>query len=258
MDSGWRDARRPTTPPSIAHLTCAPRGPILPLENVNEILPPDLPGGIAASLRTLRHALADPLSAAGLKLELVERRLEAIPSGGPALVDRVRGAKADLAAAGRLIDLLPRLGRIAGETPSETSLGDLCRLAGLPLDGAPESFPRLPLRRLASVDALRTLGSYLRSQASGQAQPLASATAEDGRVSLRIEAGAARNGPGDPDLGRLLQLSRAGDQAEELFLARAGIEADRGTLHLDEREGELFAVLSWPRPAAFGNERRQS
>jgi hypothetical protein len=173
-------------------------------------------------------------------------------------VDRVSGVKADLAAAGRLIDLLPRLGGIAGEAPSETSLGDLCRVAGLPLDGAPGSFLLVRVRRLATVDALRTLGSFLRSQASGHAQPLASVTAGNGRVSLRIEAGAARSGPGDPDLERLLQLSRGGEQAEELFLARAGIESDRGALHLAEQESRLIALLSWPRPAADGIEGGQS
>ena len=53
---------------------------------MNEVLPPELPGGVAGALGTLRHALADPLSAAGVKLELLERRLAEAPANGPSLV----------------------------------------------------------------------------------------------------------------------------------------------------------------------------
>ena len=125
---------------------------------MNEALPPDLPGGVARALETLRHALADPLSAAGVKLELLERRLAAAPSEAPSLADRVRGVKADLAAAGRLIDLLPRLSGIACEPAGETSLADICRVAGVPLEGESADRPRLLLRRLATTDALRSTG----------------------------------------------------------------------------------------------------
>jgi hypothetical protein len=232
-----------------ALLTFAPSGLILRFENVNEVLPPDLPGGVAGALGTLRHALADPLSAAGLKLELLERRLTAVPPNGSSLADRVRGAKADIAAAGRLIDLLPRLASIAGEAPAETSIGDLCRMAGVPLEEDAASSLRLPLRRLASIDALRTVVSFLRSLDPGGTPPRVRAEAAPGRVSLRIEA---LGGCGEADPERLFHLPRGEERAEELLLARAGVESDGGRLQIVEREGRLAALLSWPWPATAG------
>lgn len=219
---------------------------MLHVRNMSEILPPEPPGGVPGALGTLRHALADPLSAAGLKLELLERRLAAVPLSGSSLADRIRGAKADLAAAGRLIDLLPRLASIAGETPAETSIGDLCRLAGIPLDDDAASRLRLPLRRLASIDALRIVVCFLRSLNGGGTPPRVRAEAAPGAVSLRIEA---PGGCGDANPERLFQLPRGEERAEELFLARAGIESDGGRLKLAAREGRTVALLSWPRPA---------
>ena len=219
---------------------------MLRFEKMNEALPPDRPGGVAGALGTLRHALADPLSTAGLKLELLERRLTAVSPDGSSLADRVRDAKADLAAAGRLIDLLPRLASIASEAPAETSIGDLCRAAGVPLEEDAASRLRLPLRRLASVDGLRTVVSFVRSLDSGGTPPRVSAEADPGRVSLRIES------LGGCDLAnteRLFHLPRGEERAEELFLARAGIEADGGRLQLANQEGPIVALLSWPRPA---------
>jgi hypothetical protein len=234
-----------------AELTFAPFGSMLCFEKVNETLPPDPPGGLAGALGTLRHALADPLSTAGMKLELLERRLAAVPLSGSSLADGVRGAKADLAAAGRLLDLLPRLARIAGEAPAETSIGDLCRMAGVPLEEDAASRPRLLLRRLASIDAVRIVLSFLRSLDPGGTPPQLQLRAEaaPGRVSLRIEA---RGGGGEANPERLFHLPRGEERAEELFLARAGIESDRGRLQLAEREGGLVAVFSWPRPAPAG------
>ena len=233
-------------------LTFAPCGPILLPENVNEILSPDLPGGVAGALGTLRHALADPLSAAGLKLELLERRLTAVPPNGSSLADRVRGAKADLAAAGRLIDLLPRLASIAGEEPRETSIGDLCRLAGVPFEEDAASRPRLLLRRQAAADALRIVAGFLRLNPAGT-PPRVRAEVLPGRVSLRIEALGASGGSGEKNPERLFELPRGEERAEELFLARAGIESDGGRLQLTEREGRLVAFLSWPRPVMAGD-----
>ncbi len=215
---------------------------------MNELLPPELLGGMANALGTLRHALADPLSAAGLKLELLERRLAAVPPNGLSLADRVCGAKADLAAAGRLIDLLPRLASIAGETPGETSIGDLCRAAGVPLEKDAESRPHLLVRRQATIDALRTVVSFLRSLDPGRTPPRVRAEAAPGRVSLRIEAGGSCSGK--TDLERLFDLPPGEEQAGELFLARAGIESDGGRLRLAEGEGRLVALLSWPLPRA--------
>lgn len=223
---------------------------MLRFENVNETLPPDLPGGVAGALGTLRHALADPLSAAGLKLELLERRLAAAPLDGSSLADRVRGAKADVAAAGRLIDLLPRLARIAGEAPAETSIGDLCRLAGVPLEEDAASRLRLLLRRQASIDALRIVVWFLRSMDPGGKPPRVLGDPAPGRVSLRIEA---LGGCGEANLERLFHLPRGEERAEELFLARAGIESDGGCLQLAELEGRLVALLSWPRPASLAD-----
>ena len=47
------------------------------LVDMDAASPPDPAGGAAPILLALRHALADPLSAAALKLDLVERRLTA-------------------------------------------------------------------------------------------------------------------------------------------------------------------------------------
>ena len=213
---------------------------------MNESLPPDFPGGVADALGTLRHALADPLSAAGVKLELLERRLAEVPSNGASLADRVRGVKSDLAAAGRLIDLLPRLASIAGEPAGITSLGDLCRAAGIPLEEGPANRPRLLLRRLATIDALRILVWFLRSRDPLAAPPRLLEESASGRVALRIEA---LGGSGDSNPERLFHLPRGEERGEDLFLARACIESDGGRLQLVERESRLVALLSWPEPA---------
>lgn len=219
---------------------------MLPFENVSEPLPPDPPGGIAGALGTLRHALADPLSAAGLKLELLGRRLAAVPDEGTSFADRVRGAKGDLAIAGRLIDLLPRLATIAGEASVDASIGELCRAAGVPLEESAASCTHILLKRLASADALRTVVGFVRSVDPDGRPPRAQAETGPARVSLSIDS------PGrlvETNLDRLFQLPRGGVQGEELFLARASIEADGGRLLLVEREGRLVAAFSWPRPA---------
>ncbi len=219
---------------------------MLHVEKMNEILLPDQPGGVAGALGTLRHALADPLSAAGLKLELLERRLAAVPLSASSLAYRVSGAKADLAVAGRLIDLLPRLASIASEAPEETSIGDLCRAAGVPLEEDAASRLRLPLRRLTSINALRIVVSFLRSLDGESTAPRVRAEAAPGRVSLRIET---LGGRGEANFERLFHLPHGEERAEELFLARAGIESDGGRLRLAELEGRIVALLSWPRPA---------
>ena len=213
---------------------------------MNEALSRDLPGGMAAALGTLRHALADPLSAAGLKLELLERHIAADSANGSSLEDRVRGVKADLSLAGRLIDLLPRLAGIAGEIPAETSIGELCRVAGIPLEEDAASREPLLLRRLASVDALRIVVAFIRSMDPARTPPGLRTEAASAQVSLRIEGPGE---PGDVNVERLFHLPRGDERARELFLARAGIESDGGRLRLDERDGRIVALLSWPRPA---------
>lgn len=219
---------------------------------MSEPLPPEPSGGLAASLGTLRHALADPLSSAGLKLELLERRLAADPPGDPTLADRLRGARADLVLAGRLLDLLPRLAGIEEEAPGESSIGELCSAAGVPLPDGPASRASVKIRRLASVDAVRTLGGIL--GAPGRPASAASAlSGTPGRLFLRIEGSDFQGGPrriGGADLERIFHLPRGVAEGEELFLARAGIEAGGGRLRLLEEAGRLVAELSWPEAGA--------
>ena len=243
-----RAVEKPGGTTKAGPLTFGLRKSILPKRNMSEALTPDTPGGMAAALGTLRHALADPLSAAGLKLELLERHLAAVSVDGASLADRVRGVKADLAITGRLIDLLPQLASMAGEAPAESSIGELCRVAGIPIDeGAAAAETRLRLRRLVSVDVLRIVVGFVRSLDDAGTPPRLRAEASPGHVSLRIE------GPGDPGdvkVERLFLLPRGEDRARELFLARAGIETDGGRLRLEGRDGRFVALVSWPLPAA--------
>lgn len=228
-------------------MTSGPVRPMLSLETcMNEELSSGFPGGVVAALDTLRHALADPLSAVGLKLELVQRRLAAL-SPDEALLEKLRGAKADLAVAGRFIDLLPRLARIVGEAPEETSLGDLCRAAGAPLEEEVTAMPRLRLRRQASIEALRAVVSLLTPPGSGGRAPRLRAEIAPGRISLQVEALDERCAS-NPE--SLFHLPRGEERAGELFLARAGVETDGGTLDLVEQEGRPVAFFSWPRPPA--------
>jgi hypothetical protein len=215
-------------------------------KQMSEELPSRFPVGVAGALATLRHALADPLSAAGLKLEFLERRLSAAAPADPSLADRARGAKADLGVAGRLIDLLPRLASIAGEAPSEAALDDLCRTSGIRVEERGDECPRLLLRRLSTLDALRALAGFLRPPGPGGASPRAFTESSSDRVSLRIEAAGA---PAEASPERLFHLPRGNEAAEDLFLARAGVESDGGRLELADRDGLLVALLSWPRPA---------
>jgi hypothetical protein len=203
---------------------------------------PDPAGGSARILLALRHALADPLSAAGLKLDLVERRLTAPSGADPAwVVERVRAAKADLGAANRLLDLLLRLAEIAGERPGETSLRDVCHTAGVPLHETGVAVPRLPMRHRASAEAIQSVASYARGDSVPP--PLGREGVEGGRVTLAVE-GSRVTADGRPE--RLLDLPHGIEGAEALFVARAAVEADGGQLKLTERSGRLVALFSWP------------
>lgn len=186
-------------------------------------------------LAVLRHALADPLSAATVKAEVLAARLD---REAPSLAPRARDVGADLAAAGRLLDLLAALVTVAEEQPEATTLSTLVaevdgRVAG---DGA--ELP-LRLRRSAAALALRRLVAF---GASRGAAPRAEARA----TSRGAEVLVAPLGPALPAPDRLLLLPRDVGGAEELFLARAAAEADGGALRLGERGGALEAVLSWP------------
>jgi hypothetical protein len=204
---------------------------------------PDLAGGSARTLLALRHALADPLSGAALKLDLVERRLTAPSGAEPSwVVEKVRAARTDVRMANRLLDLLLRLAEIAGERPGETSLGDVCRTAGVPLHEAAEAVPRLPLRHRASADAIQSVASFA-ARGDSVPSPIGRAGLESGRVTLAVE-GSRVTADGRPE--RLLDLPHGIEGAEALFVARAAVEADGGRLELTERGGRLVALFSWP------------
>jgi hypothetical protein len=203
---------------------------------------PDRPDGYARILLSLRHALADPLSSAALKLDLVERRL-ASPSGAEPswLTERVRTAHAEVDEAHRLIDLLLRLAEIAGERPGDTSIRELCRAAGVPIEEPPGDAPSVRLRQRSSVDAIRGVASLGRR---GDLPPTAARTRfENGRVSLEVDASRA-TADGHPE--RLLDLPHGTPEVEPLFLARATVVSDGGDLELTERGGRLVALFSWP------------
>lgn len=215
---------------------------------MDETLPADFSGGMSGALDLLRHALADPLSAAGLKLEYVARRLGK-PSPDPDLAERIRGAAADLAVAGRLIDLLSGLARLAGEAPGDVPVGELCRAAGIALDEGAAAPPRLAVRRRASVDALRSVSALLCPADADAPAPRACVEAAAGRLSLRLE-GFEGHPPASPE--RLFRLPRDEERAGELFLARASVESDGGFLRFFEEDGRLVALFSWPAPATPG------
>jgi hypothetical protein len=202
----------------------------------------DPAGGSAPILLALRHALADPLSGAALKLDLVERRLLA-PSGADLswVVERVRAVQADVRAANGLLNLLLRLAEIAGERPEETTLHDVCHTAGVPLHEAAVAVPHLLLRHRASAEAIQSVVSFARSDSVPS--PLGRAGVEGGRVTLSVE-GWRVTADGRPE--RLLDLPHGIEGAESLFVARAAVEADGGRLELTERGGRLVALFSWP------------
>jgi hypothetical protein len=209
-------------------------------------------GGSARSLRTLRHALADPLSAAALKLDLVERRLLAPPGADPSwVVERLRAVQADVGAATRLMDLLLRLAEIASERPEETSLGEVCRAAGVPLHDSGAAVRRLPLRQRSAAEAIRSVASSA-SRGGGNPAPVGRAGLESGRVTLTLEGSPVT---ADERPERLLDLPHGIEEAEALFVARAAVEADGGRLELTERGGRFVALFSWPAVVAGRRER---
>lgn len=188
------------------------------------------------ALSVLRHALADPLSAATVKAEVLSARLR---RELPALEARVQDLSADLVSAGRLLDLLGSLAAIGLERRERSSLAQLVAPFG---PGAVSGGAEAPLdvRPTAAADAIR--------------QVLAFGGARGGtpRIEARVRAGRAEvlvqglgPAPGPP-LARLFLLPRETPGAEELFVARAALDADGGTIELRERDGGLDAVLSWP------------
>lgn len=204
--------------------------------------PPDPAGEPARILHVLRHALADPLSAAALKLDLVERRLLSPSGADPSwAVEKVRAVQADLGATTRLLDLLLRLAAIAGEQPEETTLRDVCLRAGVPIDAAAAASLRLPLRAVGLADAIRGVAAFVAGP--GAAAPAGREECEGGRVTLTL---AGPRGTADGRQARLLDLPHGSEDAEALFVARAVVAADGGLLELTGREGRLSALFSWP------------
>jgi hypothetical protein len=209
---------------------------------MDTVSPPDLEGGCVRTLLALRHALADPLSSASLRLDLVTRRLTAPPGADPSWVlERVRAVQADVFLANRLLDLLLRLSEIERERTREMSLGELCRAAGVSFCEAARPVPSLHLRQLAETAAVQNVAAFARGD--GVELPSGKAEIEGGRVTLTIE-GARVTADGHPE--RLLDLPHGFDDAESLFVARAAVEADGGRLELGERGGRLVAHFSWP------------
>ncbi|MHB1045932.1 MAG: hypothetical protein ACYC4P_07950 [Thermoanaerobaculia bacterium] len=187
-------------------------------------------------LAVLRHALADPLSAATVKVEVLATRLD---REAPSLSPRAREVGADLTAAGQLLDLLAAVAAIAEEAPEETPLASL--VAGL--DGgvaAGDTALRLCLRPSAAGLALRRLFAF---GAARGAAPRVGIHAFPAGVELLI----APLGPAPAAPEKLLLLPRDVADADELFLARVSAEADGGSLRLAERGGALEARFFWPR-----------
>lgn len=187
-------------------------------------------------LAALRHALADPLSAAAVKVEVLATRLD---REAPALSPRARDVGADLASAGRLLDLLAALAAVAEELPEETTLSAL--VAGLGgAAGAGDVALRLRVRPSAAGLALRRLVAF--GAARGAAPRVEAHASPEGAEVLVAPLGPAPTAP-----ERLLLLPRDVAGADELFLARAAAEADGGSLRLSNRGGALEARLFWPR-----------
>ncbi len=187
-------------------------------------------------LAALRHALADPLSAAAVKIEVLATRLD---REAPALSPRARDVGADLASAGRLLDLLSGVAAVAEEAPEETTLESL--VAGF--DGASvagDAGRRLLLRPSSAGLALRRLVAFGVAQG---AAPRVEAHASPGGTELLV----APLGPAPAAPEKLLLLPRDVAGADELFLARVAVEADGGSLRLSAHGDVLEARLFWPR-----------
>lgn len=210
--------------------------------------PHDFAAESAPLLLAFRHALADPLSGAALKLDLLERRLLA-PSGAEPgwVMERIRAAQVEVSTATRLLDLLLRLSEIAAELPSDTSLEEACLAAGVPLRESAIALPLLPVRRRSLSEAVRSVASF--AARDTHPRPGAWAALDGGRVTLVIE-GPRVTADGRPQ--RLLDLPHGIQDAEALFIARATAEADGGRLELSERGAVLVAVFSWPLSEAAG------
>lgn len=189
-------------------------------------------------LAVLRHALADPLSAATAKAEVLSARLL---RESPALAARAQDLGADLATAGRLLDLLAALADVVEESPEKTPLGRLVAPFGAVTEAAAGKAP-VRVRPAAAADAIRRVVAF--GTARGGA-PAVVGRCGTGEVGVLVEGlGPAPEGPPE----RLLLLPRELPEADDLFVAHAAVVADGGSLRLSTRDAVLEAALSWPGP----------
>ncbi len=187
-------------------------------------------------LAVLRHALADPLSAATAKAEVLAARLS---REAPGLAARAQDLGADLATAGRLLDLLSALSDIVEEVPEPVPIRRLvAHYGGATGEDAGGSVVRV--RPATAEEAI------LRIVAFGTARggtPLVAVRAGAGCVEVLFD-GLGPLPPFPPE--RLLLLPREVPEADDLFVAHAAAAADGGTLRFSAAGDGLGAMLSWP------------
>ena len=187
-------------------------------------------------LAVLRHALADPLSAATAKVEVLTARLL---REAPGLATRARDLGADLATAGRFLDLLSALSDIAEERPEPVTLGRLVAPFGEAAEDG-EGARVVRVRPAAAEEAIRRVVAF--GLARGGA-PLVAVRRGAGRAEVRVDG----LGPLPPvPIGRLVLLPREVPEADDLFFAHAAMTADGGEILFSVEGDALGAVLSWP------------
>jgi hypothetical protein len=190
------------------------------------------------TLGVLRHALADPLSAATAKAEVLAARLS---REAPALAERARDLGADLATAGRLLDLLAALSDIEEEAPETTPLGRIVA----PFEVAVENGTDRALvraRPASAGDAIRRVVAF--GTVRGGVPAITLRRGGEGAEVVVRPLGSPPTGP----LERLLLLPRELPGAEDIFIAHAALTADGGTLTLSVDGAALAATLCWPAP----------
>ncbi len=182
-------------------------------------------------LSVLRHALARPLSAAAVRVEVLRAH---VAREAPGLSTRTAEIAGDLAEAGRLLDLLVTLAALDEEAPQPV------RLDGLLPEGGGDGAVVVQARPAAAADAVRRVMAFGRARGGS---PRASVPRAAGAARILVSRlGPVPEGP----VERLLLLPPAERGAEELFLARAALAADGGSLGLSAGSDGLEATLSWP------------
>lgn len=187
-------------------------------------------------LSVLRHALADPLSAATAKAEVLAARLS---REAPGLAARAQDLGADLATAGRLLDLLSSLSDIVEERPELVPLRRLVTQVGeAAVEEAGASV--VHVRPATAEEAIRRVVAFGTARGG---TPLVAVRPGAGCVEVHFE----RLGPLPPvPLERLLLLPREVPEADDLFIAHAAAAADGGALRFSAGGDGLGAKISWP------------